>query len=388
MKLIYISPLRYPSEKAGSLFSIKSCEIFGSQEIETEIWIPIRRNNIFCKDTFDYYGVKRNFKIRRFFSIDLIRFGTWAYFLLYFSFATSIFFYVLWKKIFGGISKYVFYSHEQFALFFLTFLSKKTFYEMHDFPGSQKIYQKLFSRIKGVITTNKWKVENLSKRFNIPAEEILVVPNAVSPEDFSVGESQTELQKKFGLENEKYLFGYIGGFLTMGMEKGVGTAIDSLQFLSEDYKLYVVGGESPQNIEIYKKYAKDKNLSGRVIFVGPVPHSEVPLRIAVCDCLVAPFPKNDHYSYYMSPMKLFEYMASKKPLIVTDLPSLREIVSDEINGLIVPPSDPEALARAIKRLSDDKLLARKLAENAYLEVLEKYTWQKRSQKIITFLENI
>jgi glycosyltransferase involved in cell wall biosynthesis len=87
-------------------------------------------------------------------------------------------------------------------------------------------------------------------------------------------------------------------------------------------------------------------------------------------------------------MKLFEYMASKKPLIVTDLPSLREIVSDEINGLIVPPSDPEALARAIKRLSDDKLLARKLAENAYLEVLEKYTWQKRSQKIITFLENI
>ncbi len=386
MKLVYISPLRYPSERAGSLFSVKSCEAFAAEGVSTELWIPRRRNNVFEKDVFDHYGVKRNFTIRKFFAIDLIQFGTWAYILLYVSFALSVSVYVLWKKVFGKLSEYVFYSHEQFVLFVLTFLSKKTFYEVHDFPGQQKMYNVLFSRIRGVVTTNTWKAKKLSERFHLSKNEVCTVFNAVDIDDFSSPLSTDEARKKLGLESHGFLIGYIGGLLTKGMDKGVGTAIDSLAFLPHSYKLFVVGGEAPQDIELYKTYAIEKGLQERVVFVGPVSHTDVSLYSSACDCLVAPFPRNDHYSYYMSPMKIFEYMASQRPMIVTDLPSLREIVKDSVTGIIVQPSDPKGLAMAVERVTTDKELADTLANDAYTEVSEKYTWHKRAQKILAFLK--
>jgi glycosyltransferase involved in cell wall biosynthesis len=88
----------------------------------------------------------------------------------------------------------------------------------------------------------------------------------------------------------------------------------------------------------------------------------------------------------MSPLKIFEYMASKRPIIATNLPSLREILVDGENAILVPPGSPGALAGAIKRLSGDNALCAKLAENAYLDVSEKYTWKMRAEKIISFIK--
>jgi len=386
MKLVYISPLRYPGERAGSLFSVKSCEAFAREGIDTELWIPRRHNNVFEKDVFDHYGVKRNFKIKKFFAIDLIRFGLWGYKLLYISFALSVSVYVLWQKVFGKISEKIFYSHEQFALFGLTFLSKHTFYEVHDFPGSQKIYDLLFKRIHGVITTNRWKAEKLRERFNLPEEKILTVQNAVDVDKFSNTVSKLEARKNLGLTEEKYLIGYVGGLRTMGMEKGVGTAIDALKFLGEDYKLYVVGGEAPQDIEFYRNYAEDRGLADRVIFAGPVLHADVPVHMSACDSLVAPFPATEHYSYYMSPMKIFEYMATNRPIIVTDLPSLREVLIEGTTAIFVPPGDPQSLASAIQRLFLDPVLCQKLAQNASVEAASKYTWSSRAKLILDFLK--
>lgn len=387
MKLIYISPLRYPSDRAGSLFSMKSCEAFANENIDVELWIPIRRASQPNIDLFEYFGVKKKFKIRYFFALDLTGFSDKAYHLLYYSFAFSVFFYSLGLRLFRKINDYVFYSHEQFAIFLLTLLSKRTFYEIHDFPGQYKIYDRLFKRIGGVVTTNKWKGEELSKRFNFPKSSILVVPNAVDIENFSIDLSQKDARKKLDLSNENYLFGYVGTLKTMGMEKGVSTAILSLKFLSENFKLYIVGGDSVDDLKYYQTLALENNLSDRIIFVGQIPHKDIPLYMNACDSLIAPFPKNDHYSYYMSPMKIFEYMASRKPIIVTDLPSLREILKDGETALFVPPSDPEALAKSIIMLSENNIMSQKLSENAYQEVAKKYTWRKRSQNIAIFLKN-
>ena len=380
IRLAYISPLRYPSERAGSLFSVKSCEAFARVGVETELWIPWRYNPDFHTDVFTHYGVERTFKVRKFFAIDLTQYGTWAYPLLYITFALSVFTHVLFKK-----KDIILYSHEQFALFLLTFISRKTFYEVHDFPGDQKLYQILFKRLTGVVTTNSWKGRELPKRFHISPDKVLVVPNAVSPEDFSINLSKEESREKLGLDKETYIIGYVGGLKTMGMEKGVATAIDSLAYLPDTYKLYVVGGEAPQDIQYYRDYATEKKLVDRVIFVGPVAHADVPTHIAACDVLVAPFPANEHYSHYMSPMKVFEYMASHRPIVVTDLPTLTEVLTDGETALIVPPSDAQALAQAIQKLVQDPALAEKLADAAYTEVTGKYTWSKRAERILSFL---
>lgn len=388
MKLVYISPLRYPSNRAGPLFSMKSCEAFAESDVHVELWVPWRREVPKNINLFEYFGVKANFKVRYFRTLDLTGFSDKFYLLLYLSFAVSVFLESLRLTLRSKINEYVFYSHEQFAIFLLTFVSKKTFYEVHDFPGDQKIYRMLFRRIVGVVTTNRWKATELSKRFHLVERNVLSVPNAVDTEHFSGDFSKSESRKSLSLPEDKYIVGYVGTLKTMGMEKGLSVALDSLTLLPERYVLYIIGGDSPQDIEEYKNLISKQGLSERVFFAGQVPHALVPLYISACDVLIAPFPKNDHYSYYMSPMKVFEYMASKRPIIASDLPTLREILEEGKTAFFVPPSDGEALAKAIEKSSSNVDDAYKMAESAYTEVTEKYTWQKRAEKILTFVKGI
>jgi glycosyltransferase involved in cell wall biosynthesis len=82
----------------------------------------------------------------------------------------------------------------------------------------------------------------------------------------------------------------------------------------------------------------------------------------------------------MSPLKIFEYMSSKKPIIASDLSVLREVLNDE-NSMLVPPDDVTAWKEAIISLSD-AVKRKKLADQAFLDLINHYTWKKRSEKII------
>jgi len=148
--------------------------------------------------------------------------------------------------------------------------------------------------------------------------------------------------------------------------------------------LYIVGGEI-YDINFYKNIAKEESVNDRVVFVGKVPQNQVPNYIVICNVLVAPFPKNKHYSYYMSPLKIFEYMISKKPMIVSDLPVFHEVLDNNIDSLFVPPDDEVSLANAIKKISKDTDFAEKISKNAYDKVITKYTWEKRAQLILNFI---
>jgi len=154
--------------------------------------------------------------------------------------------------------------------------------------------------------------------------------------------------------------------------------------LDDTYKLLIVGGEA-DDLEYYKRMATHLGVVDKVVFVGKVPYAEVSRYSSLCDIFVAPYPENEHYSFFMSPLKIFEYMASKKPIISTTLPSIQEVLKHEHNALLIPPSDPKALAQAIERLSADKVLAERISTQAYKDVVESYTWDKRAKKIIDFI---
>lgn len=81
-------------------------------------------------------------------------------------------------------------------------------------------------------------------------------------------------------------------------------------------------------------------------------------------------------------MKLFEYLGSGRPVILSDLPVLREVVRPEIDALMVPPEDPDALLRALRRLLDDPALGRQLATSARALMESDYTWGLRARRIL------
>jgi len=242
----------------------------------------------------------------------------------------------------------------------------------------------ILKRFSGFVVLTSF-IKNKLVELGVSPNKIIVAHDGVRLSDFSNNLSKIDSRKKFGLNTNDKIFGYIGTLKTFGMEKGVSDAISSLEFLPPDYKLFVVGGASV-DLEFYKDFTIKKKLEDRVIFAGRVLQKNIPEYIAACDVLVAPFPKNDHYEYYMSPLKIFEYMAGKRPMVVTNLASLREVLKDGETALFVEPNDSKSLAGAIEKLMNDSSLAEKLSENAYREMESKYTWRKRAENILNFLK--
>lgn len=376
MKLVYLAPIGLFDDWAHTVQIMKMCEAFSENGISVELIVPNRKNknNV---DPFKYNHTKNIFKITKVPFLDL--FFTNPHPIFYWLRLSSFF---VTSRIYLYFKNYdILYTREIYA----SLLFSNVYTELHSFPKKiNKLKIKALKKSKGIVvltSTIKSKISNLG----IKDEKIIVCHDGVRIDEFTNLTSKSEAREKLGINREDYIFGYIGTLKTMGMEKGVGTAIDSLKFLPQNYKLYVVGGEV-HDVDFYKKFAKDNGLEDRVIFTGRVLHESVPNHIAVCDVVVAPFPKNDHYEYYMSPLKIFEYMASKRPIIATDLTSLREVLVNKKTAILIPPSDPESLALSIKELVSNKSLANEITSNAYGEVVNKYTWKKRADNILNFIK--
>ena len=118
-----------------------------------------------------------------------------------------------------------------------------------------------------------------------------------------------------------------------------------------------------------------------------MPHARVRRTIAGAAVAVLPLPDNLMARYFTSPLKLFDYMAAGVPIVASDLPTVREVLTDGDNALLVPPEDPRALAAAVRRLLVNPGLADRLRRTAYDQV-RAYTWDARAARIIESLERL
>jgi glycosyltransferase involved in cell wall biosynthesis len=150
-------------------------------------------------------------------------------------------------------------------------------------------------------------------------------------------------------------------------------------------QLHIVGGE-PDDIQRWQSASKGMS---NVDFYGYVDPVETPRYRDMCDVLAAPYQRvvkvaGDRIdtSKYMSPLKIFEYMASAKAIVCSDLPVLREILRDGETALLCKPDDVDDWCRAMIRLRDDPGLGERLAANAFREYEGKYTWEGRAARVL------
>jgi glycosyltransferase involved in cell wall biosynthesis len=153
------------------------------------------------------------------------------------------------------------------------------------------------------------------------------------------------------------------------------------EFPENDFHL--VGG-AQTDLDYWRTTSSASNL----YFHGFVPHSQIPNYLAGFDVVLAPYQQKvstaggRDTSGWMSPLKLFEYMAARQAIICSDLPVLREVLTNEETALLVLPDDSTAWRAAITKLRDDPVLREQLGRNAFELLTHKYAWSVRAANVL------
>jgi glycosyltransferase involved in cell wall biosynthesis len=180
---------------------------------------------------------------------------------------------------------------------------------------------------------------------------------------------------------DKFTVGYTGHLYPgRGLELilDLARALPDLQFL-------LVGGRSV-DVEVARQRAA--HLSN-ITLTGFVPNAELPRYQAAADVLIMPYSRQvagssgGDIAPYLNPMKMFEYLASARPIVTSDLPILREILSDH-NAVIVPSDDATAWVEALRQLTKDPSRRAALAAAAR-RTAEENTWEQRAHRLLAGL---
>lgn len=162
--------------------------------------------------------------------------------------------------------------------------------------------------------------------------------------------------------------------------KGVDDLVRALALAPEARGLIVGGHDKEPDLARVKALAQELAIADRVTFTGLVDPAQVPSHLSRAMILALPNPSSAISTHFTSPLKLFEYMAAGRAIVASDLPSIREVLKDNEQALLVEPGNVEALAAAIRRLLADRPLAERLARAAQAEA-PKYTWARRAEKV-------
>lgn len=378
MKLIYIANIRLPTEKAHGIQIMKMCEAFARQGHRVELVVP-RRLNELKDDPFSYYGVGRIFGIRRLPVLDLVRFGSFGFWVETLSFSVAGLFYALFKK------DSAIYTRDESAVFLLSFFGKNVFWETHT-QSESAMTSRSVRVASGIITLTHASKKYYIRTFGVPESKILVSADGVDVEAFKLPETKNELRAEMNLPINGKIVGYVGKYKTMGEAKGVDEIVEAFSgFQAEipEARLMIVGLNKDEMKELESVCdARGVGKDRRIL----LPHAaivEIPRYLKICDVLVMNYPNTEHYAHFMSPLKLFEYMASGVPVVTTDLPSIREIL-DERTAVFVRPGDTKDLSRGLRWVLVNKNKALEIADAALAKV-SLYSWNKRAEGILLFI---
>ena len=204
---------------------------------------------------------------------------------------------------------------------------------------------------------------------------ITVIPNGVSPSDFS----PSPLPPR---EGRIPVLLYIG---TLADWQGLEVVIKALPKILEQrsVQLRLVGrGRSRQRKQLMKQIRR-LGIEGSVRLQPAVPHHEIPGLIADSDICLAPLGLNDrNVTQGACPIKVLEYMASSRPLVASNMPIVRELVREDVDGLLFSPNDPDDLARKVLALLNDADLSKRVAQAATERALTKFTWHAAQKKLL------
>ena len=380
MKIIYIANSRIPTEKAHGHQICQMCSEFARLGAEVELWLPTKNNNI-KPDVFTYYKIKKTFKVRIIRSYDFIRLDKFLFNRSYWLQSLNFSLKMLFERI---QPEDMVYTRDILTAFTLSLRGRRVSYECHSLMKYTWLLKILSRPIKKIIVLTQG-IKSTFISLGHEEKDIMIGPDAVDIEKFDLDLNMEQARVKLNLPQEKKILGFTGSFTTMNQDKGIKDILRALKIIIPDEKniLFIAIGGNKKDMDFYQRMADEMEVGQYVKLVSKVSQEEVAVYQKAFNILLMPFPHSRHYAYFMSPLKMFEYMVSGRVIVTSDLPSIREVLNEN-NCLFCQPDDPASLAMAIIK-ADNKILADKLSAQAYQDV-KNYTWEKRARNIINFIK--
>lgn len=350
-ELFYITSHQLPSNTAHSLQIAEMCRAFNSY-VKFQLISPLNKKNKNKKTFFKWKKIQINSKLKFFFKIE---------------FFLKLLYFLAFKK--KNKVSIIFTRNIEVALLCI-FLNSKFIFEIHQSPTLiGKFILKFISKKKNfylIAISNSLK-KNLKKKFKF-FNEVLAFHDGVNITSYKrILKFDKELiRKKLKLDNKKIYLLYSGS-----MYKGLSKdEINSI--ISEFKQVHIICiGASPSE---KKELSKQVN-SKKFFLIERIPQSKLIFYQIACDYLILPLKKKGPLWWCTSPLKLFEYMATKNLIISSGIGSINEVLNSK-NCVFYSKDVNEGLRHALN--ADYK----KLANKAFNDVEQNYTWKIRVEKIL------
>ncbi|HGE72538.1 TPA: glycosyltransferase [Candidatus Poribacteria bacterium] len=243
------------------------------------------------------------------------------------------------------------------------------------------IAKKIFS---GITIVTPMEKKRLCSNFSIDPNRVGVWENGVNialfnPEDWRT--QGNELKAKLGLSGKFVVFYH--GYLVS--TRGINQVIEAMKIVAKrrsDVVFFILG--SGPLAKHLKLLIKKENIQNIVFVHDPVDYKDVPRFISMCDVGISPTP-NYPYWWFQSPLNVLEYLSMEKPVLATDLPLHRRIMSNQKCAIYIASANPEAIAKAIEFAAKNKEKLNDWGKVGRNIILQNYTWEKIAENFHNYL---
>ena len=391
MKLLYLSNNRLPTEKAHGLQIVQMCEALAEAGYTVTLAAPRRVNTPEMRavsSLWEHYGVARVFAFRRVPCVDLFPISARFHVAFLVQTITYLLALLLWPACWRAD---VIYTRDVFVGGWIAVFRPRArlVYEVHQLhrSGPGRRLQGFVARRAHVVAITGKMAEQMRA---LGASRVRVEHDGLRAARFADLPEKTQARAVLGIPADAWVIGYVGRLHTMNMPKGLDTLVDAgaeATRAGAAPHLLVVGGPDAGIAMVRAQWAALGLPPERLHITGQVAPEAVPGMLAALDAGAMPLPWTEHFAYYASALKFFEYLAAGCAVIASDLPSTAEVVRDGETALLVPPGEVHAWADAIRRLHDDPALTAQLGQ-AGRALSAYYRWDARAARIRAFIEEV
>jgi glycosyltransferase involved in cell wall biosynthesis len=238
---------------------------------------------------------------------------------------------------------------------------------------ARRIDSWVFSRADHILCVSRVLADEAQQR-GADGESVHVLPNAIDPNRFRGSGSAQSLRTRLGIESS-IVIGHVGLFHQWDRLDVLIELVKSIRDRHPGTKVLLVG-DGPE-MENLKQTACRLGMESAVIFSGPVHSDDVPAYIDAMDICVLP-----DSNAFGSPIALFEFMAMGKPCVVPDLGPMRDVIDDNVTGIMFPHLDYGALEKALLRFVEDSTLRIQVGARAKRTVFKRHTWAANARFVV------